>query len=66
MIPGMIDHIEINNNGTITIDGILYNTPEEVIANYPEFSGGSLLEFMFYLEINGGNNEGGRTTKKVY
>jgi hypothetical protein len=58
MIPGRIEHIEINNNGTITIDGILYNNQEEVVAIFPEFSGGTLLDFIFDCEINcGGNNE---------
>lgn len=52
MTLGAIEHIEINNDGTISIDGTLYNSAESVIAVYPEFSGGALLEFMFDCDVN--------------
>lgn len=54
MIPGSIDCIEINNDGTITIDGTQYNSPESVIVDYPEFIGGTLLDFIFDCDVNCG------------
>jgi len=54
MTLGTIDHIEINNNGTVSIDGIVYDSPESVIVDYPSLINGTLLDFIFDCEINCG------------
>ena len=52
MTLGDIGRIEINNDGTVTIDGIIYTCPENVVIDYPVFANTGLLDCMFDSDIN--------------